>query len=328
MKPVSEWDEVFILSLPQEDNRLERKGAMKLDLSAGANQDDVLAELAKQLSAFSNMGGGRIIYGLKDDGTVDNGGVSTQVKNGTKEWLERRIPELTEFEITGFGVYEFGPKAADSQIRTGKAIYVVDVPDSDRAPHQSTKDQRYYVRLGSQSLPAPHKLIEDIRNRQRHPRVTLGQVSLELRSREPTEDRELYALVVTLTVSLVNEGALKSVDTFLSLNPDFGHMDFLLDKEVASGVTGVKPPLYMWQVQRPIPPRSQVSFRIGFHLTVRYVFHPPSSLNQWYEDGGTRLEDVAIEWTIFADSAAPREGRVTMNDIGLIEQLRSKPAQR
>jgi len=50
------------------------------------------------------MGGGQIIYGLKDDGTVDNGGVSTQVKNGTKEWLERRIAKSTENEITGFRV--------------------------------------------------------------------------------------------------------------------------------------------------------------------------------------------------------------------------------
>jgi predicted HTH transcriptional regulator len=40
-----------------------------------------LNELAKQLSAFANVGGGRIIYGLKNDGSID-GGVSTTMKKG------------------------------------------------------------------------------------------------------------------------------------------------------------------------------------------------------------------------------------------------------
>lgn len=120
-KPVSEWDETYILSLPKEDNQIERKGSLKLDLIAGADQDDVLNELAKQLSAFANMGGGQVIYGLKNDGTADAGGVSTNVKNGTKEWLERRIPELTEYEILGFNVIEIGPKALGSQIQADKA---------------------------------------------------------------------------------------------------------------------------------------------------------------------------------------------------------------
>jgi len=36
-KLVSEWDVAHILSLPKEDNRLEGKGAMKLDLNAGGD---------------------------------------------------------------------------------------------------------------------------------------------------------------------------------------------------------------------------------------------------------------------------------------------------
>jgi len=45
-KPVIEWDEDYILSLPENDE-FERKGAMLLDLKAGANEDDVLNELTK-----------------------------------------------------------------------------------------------------------------------------------------------------------------------------------------------------------------------------------------------------------------------------------------
>ena len=54
-----------ILSLPKENNEFERKGSKKLDLTLpGVNENDVLNDLAKQLSAFANTGGGKIIYGV------------------------------------------------------------------------------------------------------------------------------------------------------------------------------------------------------------------------------------------------------------------------
>jgi hypothetical protein len=63
----------------------------------------------------------------------------------TKATIEDLIPILTEFEIVGVNVYQIVPNDQNSKIDAGKAIYVVAIPDSDRAPHQSTRDQRYYV---------------------------------------------------------------------------------------------------------------------------------------------------------------------------------------
>src|SRR5437899_11911212 len=44
----------------------------------------------EQLSAFGNVGGGRIIYGLNDAGGIDNGGIARAVRGrqATKDWLE------------------------------------------------------------------------------------------------------------------------------------------------------------------------------------------------------------------------------------------------
>ena len=97
---VSRWDESYILSLPLEDDRWERKGSKLLDLNLpDVIRDKVCGELAKQLSAFANTGGGAIIYGLSDDGHIDGGGVSQVIKGRqpTKEWLESIIPTLTEY---------------------------------------------------------------------------------------------------------------------------------------------------------------------------------------------------------------------------------------
>jgi len=180
LKPASTWDEGYVLGLPVgESDLFERKGSRLLDLTvAGVDENRVRSELAKQLSAFANTGGGRIIYGVADNGAVDQGGVSQIVKGSTKGWLEDVIPTCTEFEIVGTNVYEILPTSGASTINAGKAVYIVDVPDSERAPHQSRHDNVYYIRLGGKSRPASHRIIEDIRNRIRHPRMEIGEIKI------------------------------------------------------------------------------------------------------------------------------------------------------
>ena len=111
---------MYISALGENDT-FERKGSKLLDLTLpGVRESNVLNELAKQLSAFSNIGGGRIFYGVADDGTVDNGGVALSVKGSTKEWIGDVVPTLTEFQIVGFNVYEIRPNPTNSKIATGQ----------------------------------------------------------------------------------------------------------------------------------------------------------------------------------------------------------------
>lgn len=127
-KPPGEWTEDDVLALPAgENDSFERKAAASLDLTLPrANQDEVLNELAKQLSAFANAGGGQIIYGVTDAGAVDNGGIPHSIKGrrSTKEWLEDVIPKLVEFELTGFNVYEIAGKSSGSALASGKSLFV------------------------------------------------------------------------------------------------------------------------------------------------------------------------------------------------------------
>src|SRR5579872_1491824 len=226
-KAPSDWNEADVLALPtHETDEFERKGSAKLDLTLpGVKEGDVLDELAKQLSAFSNTGGGQIIYGVANNGPVDAGGVASSVRGrqSTKEWLEDVIPSLTEFEILGFNVYEITAGSGSSTIGSGKGLFIVDVPDSDRAPHQSTRDQKYYVRLGGKSRPARHRLIEDIRNRQKYPQLQVSPsqldvsdlpVSLEAGNHIPIIDGEIR---VTFHVHLENVGQIMAKNTCLKL---------------------------------------------------------------------------------------------------------------
>jgi hypothetical protein len=321
-RPVSEWDEAYILSLPENDE-FERKGAMLLDLKAGADENAVLDELAKQLSAFANTGGGRIIYGIERDGSIKCGGVSTDIKpGGTKEWLERKIPSLTEYEIVGFSVDEFTPSSQESHIAPGKALYVITVPDSERAPHQSVRNKKYYIRNGSQSEAARHRIIEDIRNRQKHPNVSLALTKIQdINPRQPEADHAFYAVDTTLVLTVINSGVLKSTDTFVLLEPGLGQFGVHFDKEIVTVVKGTKPGQIQWQLNRPLPPQSEISFRADYHFQARCLYHP-SFGPTWTLYGEERsLDDVSIQWSIFADSAPVSTQRVTLRDSGIIKAL-------
>ena len=319
-KPVSEWDEAHILSLPKENDEFDRKGSKALDLTLeDVNEAKVLVGLAKQLSAFANSHGGKIIYGLNDEGFIDNGGVSTRVKNGTREWLEREVAGLTEYAIVGVRVHEFEGKGTDSKIAEGKALYIIEIPDSDRAPHQSKRDCLYYVRLNSQSIPAPHWMIEDIRNRQKHPNVSLRLEVTDVSLRQDTSDRSFFAADVSLDIVVVNEGALKSTDTYLLLKPQQGHFNQTYDKEIADRLTGCEKDYYGWTLNRPLAPKSERRFRSSYHFATR---NRPSSGSEarWRdEEGQVFLGDMGILWTLFADNAPPKTGTLTMKEVGILD---------
>jgi hypothetical protein len=180
MREPREWDENYILNIPAgEHDWVEFKDARKLDLSLpNVNEDNVRNELSKQISAFANTGGGTIVYGVSDarpgaTRMVDaNGGVSLSVKGGTKEWLEDIIPQLVDLPLTRFNIYVAASDAPTSSIAVGKGLILVEVPESESAPHQAN-DNRYYARVGGKSRPIQHRLVLDIMGRARHPKMNV-----------------------------------------------------------------------------------------------------------------------------------------------------------
>ena len=312
-----DWDEEYVLSLPLgENDRLERKGTPSLDVTPGGNEGKTRSELAKQLSAFANTGGGQIVYGLKNDGSVDSGGVSETIRGLTKEWLEDLIPVLTEFEISGVNVYPIRGKSSSSKIENGKALFVIDVPDSDRAPHQSTADRLYYVRLGGKSRPAPHRLIEDIRNRAKHPRVDLI-AELDIHALDlPVETPGPLSGRVTLTfkIRLRNMGFLKSQNTcfYFELNwPSANVFDF--DNTLVSLRRAERKSAAYWEVLHPLYPGMDILVKFNvdgpISLSTGTPFHPWPF---WTVDSHNDLSKAAYQWTLFADSAPMKTGQGTL----------------
>jgi hypothetical protein len=316
---VSEWTEEIVLSLPPHENdTFERKGAALLDLThPRANEGEILNELAKQLSAFANTGGGQIIYGLDNTGAVDNGGIARSVRGrqSTKEWLENIIPTLTDFEILGFNVYEILPKSTgSSQLDSNKSIYVIDVPDSERAPHQSKRDHKYYVRLGSGSQPASHRLIEDIRNRTRHPilevhdPLIIGAVS---EGSHVSGLRSEFDLNMSIRVGVRNKGRVRASNACLQLSAAIP-----LSTNLAEGrehfPRSASVGMVLFELKNPLYPEMGVVFgcSVKTHAAVQVL---PQSLPLTL--AGVNPDEVSICFASFADSAPSRMQEFRLTEI-------------
>jgi hypothetical protein len=324
MRPAAEWDEDYVLSLPAENDRFERKGIRSLDLTAGADEGKVRDELAKQLSAFANSGGGIVIYGLTDTGTVDSGGINRILRGrqSTKDWLENVIPLLTEFEIVGVNVYEIRPKTETSQIHKEKSLYLVDIPASERAPHQSTRDHLYYIRLGGKSEPAPHQLVEDIRNRAKHPNIELvlelGECSF-LGPQVPPSD---CSVDTPITVRLRNVGGIRSQNTcfYLQLNLASGSIRTFDELTLKFRRTEQDSDRF-WEVLGPIYPGMDLSSTI--RLKIRLAFKSGQDvLPFWSADLHNDLSKVQYKWTLFADDAPMKTGEGTLGMLGFDSRMR------
>jgi hypothetical protein len=189
------------------------------------------------------------------------------VKGKTTQWLEDVIRAQTEFEILGYNVYEVLPLQNGSSITAGKALYIVDIPDSDRAPHQSRRDFKYYIRVASKSLPAPHRILEDIRNRQKHPDVNLSGISLEvvqlptfshtrpsltLRDSTPTFEG---TITLRFHVTLKNTSQVIANNTCFQLrSSEPGRITRCDERTVSSRGDG------FWELDAPIYPNMEIKF--------------------------------------------------------------------
>lgn len=198
----------------------------------------------------------------------------------------------------------------------------MDIPDSDRAPHQSTRDLRYYVRLAGKSQPASHRLIEDIRNRARHPNVSFDAKVVEagVNGFQQTPSGQINAAFnVIIRLTLLNRGSMKATDTCLQtdMGPEFS-MSRNYDPNIVI-VRNMPATLQFWEVQHPLYPEMDTSFRGSFTLSASLV---AGSRSWWLlQSTSEDVSKVGLRWKVFADSASPKSGVITMEQMGLAPRL-------
>lgn len=167
------WTEEEVLALPSgESDNFDRKSGLLI------SESNFERKLAKAVSAFSNSRGGHLIIGVRDDGIIDGVDEFHKGRTKTREWLEQKIPFLLAPQIQNFRVHEVKP-SEETRIPQGKIVIVIDIGDSELAPHQSTQDHHYYHRSGGHSVPAPHQYLEFLWKRETYPGPRIASAWVE-----------------------------------------------------------------------------------------------------------------------------------------------------
>lgn len=157
------WTESEIVSLPSgEHDYFERKSGVFL------KDAEFREKLAKAISAFANSGGGHLIIGVQDNGSIDGVAKIHKGRITTRDWLEQTIPHLVNYPLQDFRVHEVEPDTV-STIPTDQVLIVIDIGDSLQAPHQSAVTKIYHYRAGGRSERAPHHFLEILRGREKYP---------------------------------------------------------------------------------------------------------------------------------------------------------------
>ncbi len=299
------WTEDLLEAVdPNEYDYQEFKGSLWLSRDRKVS-GAFLSVLSKQVSAFANGAGGRLFIGLDDQGHID-GGVPVDLKGGgTRSWLEDVIPGAVSPPLKRFNVYEVtgrrtGPASA---IAPGHAVYVVEIPASDDAPHQS-HDHRYYLRIAGKSRPMGHIHVEDVLRRTRHPRVRLERIGPFGQPDHIDSDPRGPKVQLCFRAFLVNEGRTlaRHVGTELVLPRPLVNSD-LRQRMVDQGLQLTQFP-------------GTLSF-FRYHPTPLFPGQTIELLRFWLVIHGNNHEQIdakgaELRWKVYADDAPPGEGSLPL----------------
>ncbi len=184
----------------EEHYDIERKAGIALD-----DLSSFRTLVAKAVCAFANFGGGYLILGQRNNKVEFDGLPETYKDRPTHEWLNQLIPELVVPTLSGFRVWPV-TKNGSSIIPEGFNVYVVEVPDSPFAPHQTKEGRQYFYRAGCNSRPAPHFYLEALRSRFVAPILKISgfEFQLGMLGSEPEGRPPLFRFSVR--AALQNEG--------------------------------------------------------------------------------------------------------------------------
>ena len=283
--------------------------------SEGEIHSDFPMHLSKQVSAFTNGAGGIIVIGMKDDGNLDEG-LSTDLKGGTREWLEDIVTTSVTPLLQQFNVYEV--LLAESELRhhedeseSPRAIYILALPQSEEAPHQA-KDHRYYLRVAGKSRPMSHLHLEDVIRRNSLPRVTISRLGPYGEPETDLHDERGPRAFVMLRAFLLNEGRVmaKHVGVELTFPRVFIGRE-VRDRMDDSGQTHY--------TQKP----SMGSF-FRYHPTPLFPTQEVFALYIWvcvHRNNMNALKsDALLLWSVYAGDATPAQGSVPLISFPAVRQ--------
>lgn len=166
----------------------------------------LLTELSRDVSAFANSAGGRLIYGVVEQDRVPvglDGGVDGDLLN--REWLEQVLLSRIQPRVQNVTI-------TPVSLSSGGQAYVLDIPQATSfAPHQAD-DKKYYRRRNFKREPMEDYEIRDVMRRALTPTPV---IFLHVGERTPRPNGGFDLQIIACVTNLSAEPAIYTAVTLL-----------------------------------------------------------------------------------------------------------------
>lgn len=297
----------FILNMQTEELFLDFKRADSLGKNGSSLHKDDRRNLAKCISGFGNSEGGVVVWGVECSRNIEIGDVAkakVKVQNVHRflSWLENAISGCT---IPSHNKVRNHIVSADEN---GDGFVATYIPKSELAPLMTTVGNTFYIRSGSNNVPAPYSVLAGMFGRRPQAEIDLLITDRKLEILDNGEADILYPASIDcppdkyMKISFVirghNQSSVIARELYLSCTTDADGGEYnkvrFLNYNQMDTIAGVEGQLNI--ITRPelrVPPRSTVRF-----ANVEIILSP-------YIE-----EDFLLDGVIGADGTAPRNFRI------------------
>ncbi len=255
-------------------------------------------EIGKDVSAFANSEGGLIFYGVEcNDNDRTKPTAITGLDPINIETFDRVVNSAIHYPIKGILkklIPDHNPK-----------VMLVYVPQSDESPHQNG-DNKYYIRLGSESKPMPHYLVELHFGKRQKPELV---IALEKIRRPDLSFKNDFSQPISFYVKIRNSG--KGIAKYTQVNFFLPLGDSLKDIDSISGE--VKPVTHLYKGKKV------------WQWQDHWVIHPTTAKSIWQfrarlSNKYTYLLECEeqfpiLEWEIYSEGMKPQFGKVIYSSL-------------
>lgn len=288
----------FITSEIEESLTLEYKSAEALDRNETKKK-----EITKDVSAMANSAGGILIYGIREFDQENRRHLPERItpvdrRKFPREWVEQIIQAIRP-RIDGIVIHSVQLSSGENHV-----AYVIEIPQSNTA-HQAS-DHRYYKRFNFQAVPMEDYEIRDVIFREQTPNIALNFLI------------RLTPEAQHLVVEARNSGSAFAQYVAVFLDVPVPVLENTANKmNIKDGGK-----MYRHRLTNLNQEYADEQFKANFPLLRNMTMHWKITLKQDFD--GFKANDFSIKWKVYADNALPKEGRIALKEIEVVDLRKTR----
>jgi hypothetical protein len=298
----------YITSEIEESLTLEYKAAEALD-----RVDAKKKEITKDVSAMANSAGGIIVYGISEFPELEKRHLPARItpvdrRKYPREWVEQIIQAIRP-RIDGIVIHSVNLSSGENDV-----AFVIEIPQSNTA-HQAS-DHRYYKRFNFQAVPMEDYEIRDVMFREQTPNIALnflieiGETIFDSAGKPSNS--------FNLIIQAQNNGSAFAQYVAVFLDVPVSILEKIENKlNVKDGGR-----FYRHRLTNLNQEYADEQFKSNFPLLRNMSMNWRIPLNDNFDE--FRAQDLAVKWKIYADNALPKEGKISLKEIEVVDLRKTR----